>query len=190
MKHDFSNLFIIREQALRIEQVMDKRKTKCWFAGDYFVEKENAKYIHFITFSKECFSTKKYQQNLSIFVNPDSGLPTWFACGYEDISFLENVLEFNLGANIIIANENGTKIGGNPYYIRGAQAYLFEKSLVSEGAQYILELDYEDFFPIRISGIDKARRDILCGGAIYLYAKVNEKDQTIDFSTCWIDHQI
>jgi len=57
MKHNFNNLFVIREKALKIEQVSNERKTKCWFAGNFFIEKGSAKYIHFVTFSKECFST-------------------------------------------------------------------------------------------------------------------------------------
>ena len=190
MEQNFNNLFVIRKNAFKIEQASDERKTKCWFAGDFIIERNNAKYIHFITFSKECFSTNKSQQYLSIFVNPDSDLPVWLACGYKDISFLENASEYNLETNFIEAKGEGSKIGGNPYYIRGAQAYSFEQSLISENAKYILELDDEDFFPIQLSGIDKVRRDILCGGAIYLYARIDEEEQMIDFSKCRIDHQI
>lgn len=190
MEHNFENLFVIREQALKIGEASDERQTKCWFAGDSFMEKDNVKYIHFVTFSKACFSANKEQQNLSIFVNPDSDLPAWFACGNDELSFLENALEFNLDIDLTEANENGSKIGGNPYYIRGAQAYSFEQSLTSENATYILEIDEEDFFPIQMPDIDKVRRDILCGGAIYLYARVNRNDSVIDFSTCWIDQQI
>ena len=188
--NNFNNLFVQRTQSFKIEQIENSTVTKCWFAGNSFLERENIKYIHFVTFSKECFSSNKMQQNLSIFVNPNSDLPTWFACGNKDNSFLENTFEYNLGINFGKTQEEGSKIGGNPYYIRAAQAFLFEQSIVSENAKFILTLDEEDFFPIYNPTIDKVRRDILCGGAIYLYVKINENEQILDFSKCWIDQHI
>ena len=190
MNNCFNSLFVKREQSLKIEQTANDTITKCWFAGNSFLERESAKYIHFITFSKECFSNNKSQKYLSVFVNPETELPNWLACNYSSIPFLENAMEFNLNLLSVENNEEGSKIGGKPYYIRGAQANLFEQNIEPENAKFILSLDEEDFFPIQIPTIDKVRRDILCGGAIYLYAKINECEQVLDFSKCWIDQHI
>jgi len=182
---EFDVLFSTRKVANHISKSEGRAPYYCFFGG--FAETE---YRHFVTFSGKCFSDNPCQKNLSIFVDPDSDLPKWKGVATGDDFLSENAVVHYIDFTQNPSESDGTKIGGEPCFIRGAQADLFLSGLQENDAQFVLQLDEEDCFFISQPDIDKALRDVLCGGVLYLFAPISKDERVIDFNSCYFDHQM
>lgn len=188
---DFDSIYIERSQSIPIIKSDEPTSCKCWFGGTVKNINLEERFRHYITFSKECFSQNARQQNISIFFDPKTDLPEWRAMATNlDASAIEGSLPFFLGLSLADGEESGSKLGGRPYYIRGAQAGLLLPELEEQGLGFLLQLDDEDFFPAQAPGIDKDIRDVLCGGVIYLFAKIEETERLITLDNFRVDHQM
>jgi hypothetical protein len=133
------------------------------------------------------------QENISILVDQDTPLPEWqVLTNAYDVANLEGAKEYSLVLEKAEKQMNGSKIGGEPYFIRGAQAAKMLKETVEpRSIAFIMQLDEEDFFALETPGIDKRLRDCLCGGAIYVYASLETGNKTVvAFSDAYVDHQM
>lgn len=188
----FEEAFVKRGCSFAIKEADENSLYKCWFGG---IPKAGQKdrFLHFATFSASCFSGSATQENISILVDPDTPLPEWqVLTNAYDENNLEGACEFNLELEKVEKQANGSKIGGEAYFIRGAQAAKMLKEIVEpRPIVFIIQLDEEDFFALETPGIDKRLRDCLCGGAIYVYASLEPGNNTVvAFSDAYIDHQM
>jgi len=188
MNINFKNLFVDRNHSLSIRKQETEVLQKCWFAGESKLHIDN--FIHFATFSKECFSEKENQVFISIFVNPNSPLPEWKAVETPSANHLENVYVFNLNLEKNSKEAFGTKIGGTPSFMRTAQANLLIPELEKKNLKFVIAIDEEDFFPLKTQGITKEIRDCLCGGIIYIFGVIKESEEYVEFREFLFDHQI
>lgn len=188
---DFDSAYIERNKSVDFMKSDEQTIFKCWFGGMVKNLNIEERFRHYITFSKECFSQNAEQQNISIFFDPRTSLPEWKAIATDlDGSDVEDSLPFYLNLSFVGSEESGSKLGGKPYFIRGAQAGLLQPTLEEQGLEFLLQLDDEDFFPAQVSGIDKDIRDVLCGGAIYIFAKIDRREHLITLNNSCIDHQM
>ena len=186
---NFKDLYINKNSSLLIRKG-DDSIFKCWFSGKVQQISQNDNYLHFVTFSKNCFSDNETQDYISIMVNPEAKLPEWKIIVNKNLIDIESSIEFNLDLKIKEEFNEYSKIGGKPYYINSGQAIQFERIVIQNNLDFIMQLSEEDFFPIELPNIDKRIRDCLCGGVIYIFAKLNIEKNLIDFSNVLIDHHI
>lgn len=188
---DFDSIYIERSRSIPIIKSDEPTIFKCWFSGTVKNINLEERFRHYITFSKECFFQNSQQQNISIFFDPKTSLPEWKSIATDfDESAIDGSLPFFLSLSFAGGKVSGSKLGGRPYYIRGAQAGLLLPALEEQGLGFLLQLDDEDFFPAQAPGIDKDIRDALCGGVIYLFTKIEEKEHLITLDNFLIDHQM
>lgn len=191
MNIDFNAIFLERERASAISQTGHPTPYKCWFGGTAKNSNVEVRFKHYITFSKDCFSHNAAQQNISIFVDPKTDLPEWkVIAGNLDSTTIVEPLSFCLELSPQNCHESGSKIGGNPYYIRSAQAQLLQSKMQEMNLGFLLQLDEEDFFPAQTPGIDKYLRDSLCGGVIYVFAEIKTQASLISPDNFIVGHQI
>ena len=186
---NFSDLYINKSNSLLIKAGKDCI-FKCWFSGKLEPNSLNENYMHFVTFSKNCFSDNDNQEYISIMVNPKAKLPEWKILINKSIMDIKNTIEFDIDLELKEEPNEYSKIGGKPYYINSGQAYQFEHIVKQNKLEFIMQISEEDFFPIKSSNIDKQIRDCLCGGVIYIFGKINLEKNVIDFSNVLIDHHI
>ena len=187
---DFENLFLRRESSNAIIKSNKLTLYQSIFGGSVHSMQIESRYRHFITFSKQCFSDNPAQQNLSIFVDPDSDLPEWKGIVTKEDFLPHSAVQHFIDFSQNQPKTNGTKIGGNPAFIRAAQADLLRPVLQKNNAHFVLQLDEEDCFFTSQPGIDKVLRDILCGGVLYIFAQIKDQENLIDFDSCFFDHQM
>jgi hypothetical protein len=187
---DFSGLYLNNDYSLSIKNGSNDIY-KCWFTGELEKSEQNNDYIHFVTLSKSCFSENENQNFISIMVNLDSELPEWKIINNKNDPQIKNAIEFSFELRLESKDIDGTKIGGEPIYINtGHVVKILEPSVLQNNLKFIMQIDEEDFFPIKTPNIDKRIRDCLCGGVVYIFAKVDIQNNIIDFTKNIIDHQI
>jgi hypothetical protein len=186
---DFYDLYICRKSSLLIKKG-NNSLLKCWFSGKFETKDKNNDYIHFVTFSTKCFFDDNNQNLISIMVNPEAKLPEWKILKHKNIEDIKDSIEHDLDLELGEENNPYSKIGGKPHYINSGQAYQFERIVEQNNLDFIMQLSEEDFFPIETPNIDKRIRDCLCGGTIYIFAKIDKENKLVDFSNTLIDHHV
>jgi uncharacterized protein YwqG len=105
-------------------------------------------------------------------VNTETKLPEWKILLNKNI---KGAIEFNLDLELEEEHNESSKIGRKPYYINSGQAYKFEQVVKQNDLDFIMQINEEDFFPVETPNIGKRIRDCLCGGTIYIFAKINKE---------------
>jgi len=185
-------MFKKRTEGALIQRSSERTPFMCWFAGDarHPADPEE-RFRHYATFSKGCFSPKEKQMNISVFVDPDTDLPEWSVAATDlDGSSICNALSFYLDLKPCGQEDSGSKIGGGAHPIRGSQARRLEPVLTEKHLSFLMQIDEEDFFPPHAEGVDKWIRDALCGGAIYVFARIDTIEELIGADVFIVDHQM
>jgi hypothetical protein len=118
-------------------------------------------------------------------------LPEWKLVFNKDIGNIKDTMDFDLDLKLEEEHRECSRIGGKPWYINAGQAYRFERVVEQNNLEFIMQLSEEDFFLVdyRANLVnDQKIRTLLCGGVLYIYAKIDREKNAIDFSKNLIDH--